>query len=48
MLDDNLLVVIGELVDDVLVLLVKLEVVESSYAFLVNGGSVLRKSKSES
>lgn len=48
LLDDNLLVVIGELVDDVLVLLVKLEVVESSYAFLVNGGSVLRKSKSES
>jgi hypothetical protein len=47
-LDDNLLVVIGELVDDVLVLLVKLEVVESGYAFLVNGGSVLRKSKSES
>lgn len=41
-LDNDLLVVVGELVDNVLVLLVKLQVVESSYAVLGNGGSGLR------
>lgn len=42
-LDNDLLVVVGELVDNVLVLLVKLQVVESSYAVLGNGGSVSKK-----
>jgi hypothetical protein len=43
LLDNNLLVVVRELVDDELVLLVKLQVVESSNAFLRNGGSIVGK-----
>lgn len=46
-LDNDLLVVVGELVDDVLVLLAKLQVVEGSYAVLRNGGTVFRKSKAQ-
>jgi hypothetical protein len=44
-LDNDLLVVVGKLVDDVLVLLVELQVVEGSYAVLRNGGTVFQKSK---
>ena len=42
-LDNNLLVVVGELVDDVLVLLVELQVIVGSYALLGNGGSGTRR-----
>jgi len=38
--DDNLLVVIGELEDDVLVLLAQLQVVERRYAVLADGSSI--------
>lgn len=42
LLDDDLTVVVGQLEDDVLVLLVKLQVVEGRYALLCDGGSVAR------
>jgi hypothetical protein len=42
LLDNNLLVVVRELVDDELVLLVKLKLVECGNAVLGNGGSGLR------
>lgn len=40
LVDNDLLVVIGELEDDVLVLLAQLEVVEGRYALLVDGRSI--------
>jgi hypothetical protein len=43
LLDDDLTVVVGQLEDDVLVLLVKLQVVEGRYALLCDGSSVAKR-----
>lgn len=47
LLDDDLTVVVRQLVDNVLVLLVKLEVVEGCYALLRDGSSVVGKESAQ-
>lgn len=47
LLDDDLTVVVGQLVDNVLVLLVELQVVEGRYALLRDGGSVVQEESAQ-